>query len=158
MKYLSIFIRVALLALGQSLDCHSASEVSLMDMGKSMYNHSIFLGIYCTCHIFSSYSSLLFLFARGTNTCFLIWPPESVIIVDRSYYKCICSTLAGNNIDNFWNVNFFLWNYQAGNRKCLKGTSFALIMKLNSKKLLCSNFQTSNGQKMTTSSGLVTFR
>ena len=35
MKYLSIFIRVALLALGQSLDCHSASEVSLMDMGKS---------------------------------------------------------------------------------------------------------------------------
>ena len=36
MKYLSIFIRVALLALGQSLDCHSASEVSLMDMGKSV--------------------------------------------------------------------------------------------------------------------------
>ena len=36
MKYLSIFIRVALLALGQSLDCHSASEVSLMDMGKSI--------------------------------------------------------------------------------------------------------------------------
>ena len=34
--YLSIFIRVALLALGQSLDCHSASEVSLMDMGKSV--------------------------------------------------------------------------------------------------------------------------
>ena len=33
-KYSSIFIRVALLALGQSLDCHSASEVSLMDMGK----------------------------------------------------------------------------------------------------------------------------
>ena len=27
---------VALLALGQSLDCHSASEVSLMDMGKSV--------------------------------------------------------------------------------------------------------------------------
>ena len=40
MKYLSIFIRVALLALGQSLDCHSASEVSLMDMGKSVYNHN----------------------------------------------------------------------------------------------------------------------
>ena len=40
MKYLSIFIRVAFLALGQSLDCHSASEVSLMDMGKSMYNHN----------------------------------------------------------------------------------------------------------------------
>ena len=40
MKYLSIFIRVALLALGQSLDCHSASEVSLMDMGQSMYNHN----------------------------------------------------------------------------------------------------------------------
>ena len=40
MKYLSIFIRVALLALGQSLDCHTASEVSLMDMGKSMYNHN----------------------------------------------------------------------------------------------------------------------
>ena len=36
MKYLSIFIRVALLALGQSLDCHSASEVSLVDMGKSV--------------------------------------------------------------------------------------------------------------------------
>ena len=36
MKYLSIYIRVALLALGQSLDCHSASEVSLMDMGKSV--------------------------------------------------------------------------------------------------------------------------
>ena len=36
MKYLSIFIRVALLALGQSLDCHSASEVSLMDKGKSV--------------------------------------------------------------------------------------------------------------------------
>ena len=36
MKYLSIFIRVALLALGQSLDCHSASEVSLIDMGKSV--------------------------------------------------------------------------------------------------------------------------
>ena len=36
MKYLSIFIRVALLALGQSLDCPSASEVSLMDMGKSV--------------------------------------------------------------------------------------------------------------------------
>ena len=36
MKYLSIFIRVALLALGQSSDCHSASEVSLMDMGKSV--------------------------------------------------------------------------------------------------------------------------
>ena len=36
MKYLSIFIRVALLALGQSLDCHCASEVSLMDMGKSV--------------------------------------------------------------------------------------------------------------------------
>ena len=36
MKYLSIFIRVALLALGQSLDCHNASEVSLMDMGKSV--------------------------------------------------------------------------------------------------------------------------
>ena len=34
--HLSIFIRVALLALGQSLDCHSASEVSLMDMGKSV--------------------------------------------------------------------------------------------------------------------------
>ena len=34
MKYLSLFIRVALLALGQSLDCHSASEVSLVDMGK----------------------------------------------------------------------------------------------------------------------------
>ena len=29
-------IRVAFLALGQSLDCHSASEVSLMDMGKSV--------------------------------------------------------------------------------------------------------------------------
>ena len=41
MKYLSIFIRVALLALRQSLDCHSASEVSLMDMGnQSMYNHN----------------------------------------------------------------------------------------------------------------------
>ena len=41
MKYLSIFIRVALLALGQSLECHSASEVSLMDMGnQSMYNHN----------------------------------------------------------------------------------------------------------------------
>ena len=36
MKYLSIFIRVTLLALGQSLDCHSASEVSLMDMRKSV--------------------------------------------------------------------------------------------------------------------------
>ena len=36
MKYLFIFIKVALLALGQSLDCHSASEVSLMDMGKSV--------------------------------------------------------------------------------------------------------------------------
>ena len=36
MKYLSIFIRVALLAWGQSLDCHSASEVSLKDMGKSV--------------------------------------------------------------------------------------------------------------------------
>ena len=36
MKYSSIFIRVAVLALGQSLDCHSASEVSLMDMGKSV--------------------------------------------------------------------------------------------------------------------------
>ena len=36
MKYLSIFIRVSLLALGQSLDYHSASEVSLMDMGKSV--------------------------------------------------------------------------------------------------------------------------
>ena len=36
MKYLSIFISVALLALGQSLDCHRASEVSLMDMGKSV--------------------------------------------------------------------------------------------------------------------------
>ena len=33
---LSIFIRVALLALEQSLDCHSASEVSLMDMGKAV--------------------------------------------------------------------------------------------------------------------------
>ena len=31
MKCLSIFIRVALLALAQSLDCHSASEVSLMN-------------------------------------------------------------------------------------------------------------------------------
>ena len=41
MKYLSISIRVALLALGQSLDCHSASEVSLMDMeNQSMYNHN----------------------------------------------------------------------------------------------------------------------
>ena len=58
MKYLSIFVRVALLALGQSLDCHSASEVSLMDMGKisqciTTTKHSkaktvcIFLGIYC---------------------------------------------------------------------------------------------------------------
>ena len=36
MNYSSIFIRVALLALGQSSDCHSASEVSLMDMGKSV--------------------------------------------------------------------------------------------------------------------------
>ena len=36
MKYLSILIRVALLALWQSSDCHSASEVSLMDMGKSV--------------------------------------------------------------------------------------------------------------------------
>ena len=36
MKYLSIFFRVALLALGQLLDCHSASEVNLMDMGKSV--------------------------------------------------------------------------------------------------------------------------
>ena len=35
-SYLSIFIRVALLALGQSLDSHSASEVNLMDMGKSV--------------------------------------------------------------------------------------------------------------------------
>ena len=35
-KYLSIFIRVALLALGQSLDCPSASEVSLVDMGTSV--------------------------------------------------------------------------------------------------------------------------
>ena len=60
MKYLSIFIRVALLALGQSLDCHSASEVSLMDMGKSVKcvtttKHSkavtvcIFLGISWDC-------------------------------------------------------------------------------------------------------------
>ena len=41
MKYLSIFIRVALLALGQSLDFHSASEVSLMDMGnQAMYNQN----------------------------------------------------------------------------------------------------------------------
>ena len=42
MNYLSIFIRVALLALGQSLDCHSASEVSLMDIweNQSMYNHN----------------------------------------------------------------------------------------------------------------------
>ena len=58
MKYLSIFTRVALLARGQSLDCHSASEVSLMDMGKisqciTTTKHSktktvcIFLGIYC---------------------------------------------------------------------------------------------------------------
>ena len=46
MKYLSIFIRVALLALGQSLDCHSASEVSLMDMEKSC---GYFLG--CTVSI-----------------------------------------------------------------------------------------------------------
>ena len=36
MQYLSIFIRVTLLALGQSLNCHSASEVSLMNMGKSV--------------------------------------------------------------------------------------------------------------------------
>ena len=36
MKDLSIFIRVALLALGQSLDYHSAGEVSLMDMAKSV--------------------------------------------------------------------------------------------------------------------------
>ena len=36
MMHLPIFTRVALLALGQSLDCHSASEVSLMDMGKSV--------------------------------------------------------------------------------------------------------------------------
>ena len=36
MKYVSIVIMVALLALGQTLDCHSASEVSLMDMGKSV--------------------------------------------------------------------------------------------------------------------------
>ena len=35
-KEKSMFIRVALLALGQSLDCHSASEVSLIDMGKSV--------------------------------------------------------------------------------------------------------------------------
>ena len=34
MTHLPIFTRVALLALGQSLDCHSVSEVSLMDMGK----------------------------------------------------------------------------------------------------------------------------
>ena len=41
MNYLFIFIRVALLALGQSLDCHSANEVNLMDMGnQSMYNHN----------------------------------------------------------------------------------------------------------------------
>ena len=63
MKYLSIFIRVALLALGQSLDCHSASEVSLMGMGKisqciTTTKHSkaktvcIFLGIYCIAKIF----------------------------------------------------------------------------------------------------------
>ena len=34
-----VFIHIhqgCLLALGQSLDCHSASEVSLMDMGKSV--------------------------------------------------------------------------------------------------------------------------
>ena len=36
MKYLTIFFRVALLAMGQSLDCPSASDVSLMDMGKSV--------------------------------------------------------------------------------------------------------------------------
>ena len=40
MVNLPIFIRVALLALGQSLDCHNASEVSLMDMGNSVYNHN----------------------------------------------------------------------------------------------------------------------
>ena len=39
-QYLSIFIRVALLALEQSIDCQRASEASLMDMGKSMYNHN----------------------------------------------------------------------------------------------------------------------
>ena len=31
-----VFIHIALLALGQSLDFHSGSEVSLMDMGKSV--------------------------------------------------------------------------------------------------------------------------
>ena len=39
MKYLSIFIRVALLALGQSLDCHSASEAWWIWENQSMYNH-----------------------------------------------------------------------------------------------------------------------
>ena len=42
MEYLSIFIRVALLALGQSLDCHSASEVSLIDMGKSVNVYTVY--------------------------------------------------------------------------------------------------------------------
>ena len=37
MKYSSIFIRVALLALGQSLDCHSASEVSLLEKKPCAY-------------------------------------------------------------------------------------------------------------------------
>ena len=35
-EVLSIFIKDALPALGQSLDLQSASEVSLMDMGKSV--------------------------------------------------------------------------------------------------------------------------
>ena len=67
MKYLSIFTRVALLALGQSLDCHSASEVSLMDMGKSVNvlpqqstakqkTVCIFLGIYCKRKILNRFS------------------------------------------------------------------------------------------------------
>ena len=52
-NYLSIFFRVASLALGQSYDCPRASEVTLNDMGKikayqttSKHNSSKFLG--CT--------------------------------------------------------------------------------------------------------------
>ena len=52
-----ISFRVTSLALGQSYDCPSASEVTLKDMGKNLYQtktkHSkarticIFLGVYC---------------------------------------------------------------------------------------------------------------
>ena len=110
MKYLSIFIGVALLALGQSLDCHSKPDgYGKISQCITTAKHSkaktvcIFLGIYCTSVHTSSYQLALSLtiFLVSINICEV---PHIVCSMDCAHgYVELCFVVVVT-----WTFNGFL--------------------------------------------------